>query len=338
MSKKGSMKGILLSAALFSVLLSNAASAAGINVVYSFGAISAGIALIALGYMATYIFHMPQIRAMLQDELLQVGASGAMLLIIAGVALEVDGYVVSAMKAADPNGTYTDMTSALDSANAVVFANTQMASAVYDAAHSTSMAIGSEGSKNLFCTFLGVGYSLNNCSPINAFRGSLTTAGFVASAALSDLFAQQALISLARNLAFTFFIPLGLFLRCFKASRRAGGALIAIGFGFYTAYPVATVATEKMLQANVALPSPNVFPDVPSCDPSETDNNIARAYIQNYATSLSNFGNTESIVYNLVVRVVFASAFNLLVTLAFIRAFAQMIGSDIDVSALARIS
>ena len=72
--------------------------------------------------------------------------------------------------------------------------------------------------------------------------------------------------------------------------------------------------------------------------PSETDNNIARAYIQNYATSLSNFGNTESIVYNLVVRVVFASAFNLLVTLAFIRAFSQMIGSDIDVSSLARIS
>ena len=336
MSKKG-ITGILLSAALFSVLLSNAASAAGINVVYSFGAISAGIALIALGYMATYIFHMPQIRAMLQDELVQVGASGAMLLIIAGVALEVDGYVVSAMKAADPTGVYTDMASALDSANATVAANIQMASAVYDAAHSTSLAIGSEGSKNLFCTFLGVGYSLNNCSPINAFRGSLTTAGFVASAALSDLFAQQALISLARNLAFTFFIPLGLFLRCFKASRRAGGALIAIGFGFYTAYPVATVATEKMLQANVALPNP-IMPTVPSCDPSETDNNIARGYIQNYATSLSNFGNTESIVYNLVVRVVFASAFNLLVTLAFIRAFSQMIGSDIDVSSLARIS
>lgn len=328
---------MLLPSALFLMLLSNPASAAGIDVSYSFGAIMIGIVLISLGYMATYLFNAPQIRAMLQDELVQVMASGAMLLIIAGVALEVDVYVMSAMKAADPAGSYGDISSAMDAANSVILSNINMVSGIYDDAHFRSIEIGKEGSKNVFCTFLGVGFSLNNCGQLNAFRGNLTTTGFVSSAALSDLFAQQALISLSRNLAFTFFIPIGLFFRCFKASRRAGGALIAIGFGFYTAYPVATIATEKMLHGDTMLPKADL-PQVRECDPFETDNSAARRYVQQYAGDLSNFDTVENIAYNTVVRVVFSSIFNLMVTLAFIRAFAHMIGSDIDVSSLARIS
>ncbi|MFA6490132.1 MAG: hypothetical protein WCT52_05650 [Candidatus Micrarchaeia archaeon] len=327
---------IAVSIALFSLLLSNTAHAA-MDVSYSFGAIVAGIAFIGLGYMATYLFNAPQIRAMLQDELVQVMASGAMLLIIAGVALEVDVFVVSAMRASDPAGSYTGITSAMDAANSVIGGNINNANWTYNAAHDTSLAIGREGSKSLYCTFIGVGYSLNNCGQLNAFRGSLTTIGFVASAALADLFAQQALISLVRNLAFTFLIPIGLFFRCFKASRRAGGAFIAIGFGFYTVYPVATVATDRMLQASVSLPDP-ILPSVDTCDPYETDNSRARVYVQDYATRLSDFGGAESIIYTLLVRIVFSSMFCLLVTLGFIRAFSQMIGSDIDVSSLARIS
>ena len=336
MSSK-SRNGIALCASLFFVLLSNTAFAAGIDVSYSFAAIAAGIALIALGIMATFVFNVPQIRAMLQDELLQVLASGAMLLIIAGVALEVDNYVVAAMKAADPTGSYTGINSAMDAANSVIANNSAMVYGIYDDAHGRSIDIGKEGSKSVFCTFLGAGFSMNNCGQLNAFRGSLTTMGFVASAALADLFAQQALISLFRNLAFTFFIPVGLFFRCFRASRRAGGALIAIGFGFYTVYPVATVATEKLLHGS-NYPTVKGLPHVDECDPFETDNGVARQYVLDYAGGLSDFTLTENIVYNTIVRVVFSSIFNLMVTLAFIREFAHMIGSDIDVSSLARIS
>jgi hypothetical protein len=42
--------------------------------------------------------------------------------------------------------------------------------------------------------------------------------------------------------------------------------------------------------------------------------------------------------YLVLVRTLFLSVLNLIITLAFIRAFAHMLGSEIDVSTLARIS
>jgi len=77
--------------------------------------------------------------------------------------------------------------------------------------------------------------------PYNAFRGSLTLSALAASAALADVYSQQFLISMAGQYAFTFLIPLGLLFRTFKVSRRAGGALIAIGFGFYAVLPIMVV-------------------------------------------------------------------------------------------------
>jgi len=330
-------------------------------------AILFALSLVILAYMATYIFNMPQIRGMLKDELLQVMVSGAMLLILAGVAIEVDNYMVSIMLASGATGV-NGIAGAMGAANSVLSDNIGIASGIYDDAKNTAVNIGKEGSKSIYCTFLGVGFSLNNCGQLNAFRGSMTTAGFVASTALSDLYAEQALLSLAQAMAFTFFIPVGLFFRCFKFSRMAGGALIAIGFGFYTVFPVVTVATDKLLNGDTMRYAPalvhnpdydehwpkimelrgirryipngaaSAIPEVPDCDPRETDNNLARKTVVNFAEKLSSGIVAENVTYNLMVRVIFSSIFALMVTLVFIRSFAKMIGSDIDVSSLARIA
>ena len=272
---------------------------------------------------------------MLQDELAQVIASGAILLLIAGIAAEVDGSLVPIISGAG-NADYTGIGGAIGAASAAIGNMQSIASAAYDNAHQTSLDIGREGSKSMFCTFLGAGFSLNNCGQLNAFRGGVTTMAFVSSAALADAYAQQSLLSFMHQAAFNFFIPIGLFFRCFKASRSAGGALIAIGFGFYTVYPIMTVAMDNLHKSIV--PSLRSLPHVSECDPEETDNDFARAYIQGYADRMSDFGMVENITYDLIVRIIFSSAFNLMVTLAFIRAFSKMIGSEIDVSSLARIS
>ncbi len=310
-------------------------SLGGMNGTYSVFAILSALLLIALGFMATYVFQVPQIRTMLQDELAQVIASGAILLLIAGIAAEVDGSLVPIISGAG-NADYTGIGGAIGAASAAIGNMQSIASAAYDNAHQTSLDIGREGSKSMFCTFLGAGFSLNNCGQLNAFRGGVTTMAFVSSAALADAYAQQSLLSFMHQAAFNFFIPIGLFFRCFKASRSAGGALIAIGFGFYTVYPIMTVAMDNLHKSIV--PSLRSLPHVSECDPEETDNDFARAYIQGYADRMSDFGMVENITYDLIVRIIFSSAFNLMVTLAFIRAFSKMIGSEIDVSSLARIS
>ena len=226
----------------------------------------------------------------------------------------------------------------MDAAGAVLSSLEGSASGIYSGFEGTSIDLGREASKGVYCNFLGVGFSLVNCSPLNAFRGSLTTAAFATSAALADIYAQQSLLSLARNAAFAFIVPLGLFFRCFKTSRGAGGALIAIGFGFYTAYPLMIVANENLLHgSNPSSPSLGL-PSVGTCDPMESDVDVSRNQMMDFAKSLTDFNLVESTEYVIMVRIIFASILNLIITLGFIRAFAHILGSEIDVSGLARIS
>ncbi|MEM4633592.1 MAG: hypothetical protein QW275_00370 [Candidatus Anstonellaceae archaeon] len=324
-------------------------STGSINLIYSIYALGAAIGIISLAFMASYIFNLPHIRPIIQDELLQVLATGAILLGIVGVNSFVDAYVANTIGAA-ANREFANVQSAMDAAKATLVGLEGKAKFLYEEYSKTSMSLGKEGSKGVFCSFLGVGFSLVNCSPFNAFRGSVTTAAFAATGALADVYAQQYLLSLARNLSFTFFIPLGLLLRCFKFSRAAGGALIAIGFGFYTVYPIMIVSTNEMLHgSNHPTPSEmqkyeyedgprTYFTYSPECDPSETDSQRAKDDVVLFAFNLTDYDRIENMAYIILVRIIFSSILVLIVTLAFIRAFAHILGSDIDVTALARIS
>lgn len=309
-----------------------------IDLQYCVYALAAAISALALAFMASYVFSLPHIRPIIQDEGLQVLATGAVLLSIVGVNAFIDGYMVSALGVATGGSTpYAGITNAMDAAAATLSGMEGKATTMYSQFESTSNDLGREASKGIFCSFLGVGFSLVNCSPLNAFRGSITTAAFATSAALADVYAQQALLSLARNAAFAFLIPLGLFFRCFKTSRGAGGALIAIGFGFYTAYPIMIVATDKLLHGS-NYSTPAGMPSVETCDPAETNVGTSKNQVMNYASALTDFGRAENLAYIVLVRTIFASILNLIITLGFIRAFAHVLGSEIDVSALARIS
>jgi hypothetical protein len=188
---------------------------------------------------------------------------------------------------------------------------------------------------------LGVGFTLVNCSPLNAFRGTLTSAAFTTVVGITDVYAQQFLLTLAATFSFTLIIPAGLFFRCFKPTRGAGGALIAIGFGFYTAYPLVIVATANLLvtqSAPLALPNPAVsVPSSITCDPYETDVAKSRDQFYKYAESLSDASVSDSLTYLVLVKVIFLSILNLIITLGFIGSLAKVLGSDIDLSGLARI-
>jgi len=304
---------------------------------YSVLALGTAIGILAVAFMASYIFNLPHIRPIIQDEGLQVLATGAILLGILGVTAAIDSYMTYSLGMA-ANSNFANVGNGMDAAKNTLAGLEGKVLGMYGNFETASRDLGQEGSKGVFCSFLGVGFSLVNCSPFNAFRGSITTASFASTSALADIYAQQYILSLARNLSFTFFIPFGLLLRCFKITRGAGGALIAIGFGFYTAYPLVIVATESLLHGSNPATTVQPFPGVPACDPSETDVDVSKGDVVNFATSLSDFGLIEERVYILLIRVVFASILNLIITLGFIRAFAHIIGSEIDVSSLARIT
>jgi len=294
------------------------------------------IFIVAIGYMASYAFNTPSLRAVLQDELLQILATGAIALTLVGTQMVVDEYVVATLQASGAAGS--NINGVMDAAAAKLSALGAGAGSALQKMQDVSMELGKQASKGVFCNFLGVGFSLSNCSPFNAYRGSLTAAAFTTTVALSDTYAQSYLLSLARAYGFTVLIPLGLLLRCFKLSRAAGGALIAVGFGFYTVYPAVILATDNLLHGSGAPAGPPDLPIVGSCNPMETSVSKSLAEFTDYGDQLTAYATMKAMAYFVLVRVLFLSILNLIITLGFISMFAKMIGSEIDVSALARIS
>jgi len=292
---------------------------------------------VSIAYMASYAFNVPHLRAVLQDELLQIVATGAIALTLIGTQGVVDQYVVAAVQGTGEE-SIININGALDAASSTLSDLGAKTIALQDNMLDASVWLGGQASKSIFCNFMGVGFTLPNCGQYNAYRGGLTSAMFTTTAALADTYAQQYILALARNYAFTIIIPLGLLLRCFKMSRAAGGALIAIGFGFYTVFPVVILATENLLHDPAISQDPPAIPFSPACDPYETNMLSARAGFSEYGDSLLSFDLVTGISYFVLVRVLFMSILNLIITLGFIRAFAHIIGSDIDVSGLARIS
>jgi len=326
-------------AALLALMGMFHAASASPNLSYFWLVLGIPIFILAIAFMASYAFNLPSLRAVLQDELLQIIATGAIALTLVGTQLVVDEYVVAVLKGTGSGAA--DISGALDAAsNQLGLIQTETIKTLENF-QNVSMTLGQEASKGVFCNFMGTGFTISNCSPFNAYRGSLTAAAFTTTVALSDTYAQSFILSLVRAYAFTIIIPLGLLLRCFKASRSAGGALIAIGFGFYTVYPVVILATDNLLHGTTPKTPPaipTVVDVVGKCDPMETDVFFSLTQFNEYGDALTSYVLAKNLIYFVLVRVLFLSILNLIITLSFIRAFAHMIGSEIDVSALARIS
>jgi hypothetical protein len=248
----------------------------------------------------------------------------------------VDDYVAATAQAAGVPGA-PGVQTAMDAAAAKIAELEGVGLSLLSNMQDVSNTLGMEASRGVFCNFMGTGFSLSNCSPLNAYRGSLTAAAFTTTVAISDTYAQDFILSLARSYAFTLIIPMGLLLRCFKASRAAGGALIAIGFGFYTVYPVVILLTDNLLHGD-SMPDNPPIPITGECNPREPKVTNSLAQFTEYGGQLTSFTLIYGMAYQVLVRILFLSVLNLIITLSFIRAFAHMIGSDIDVSSLARIS
>jgi len=343
MGKKLSAGRMLLFAGFLALLLASVYFAgqtanppAAVNYNYYALALAIPFAIVAIAYMASYAFNVPSLRAILQDELLQILATGAIALTLVGTQLAVDQYVVATLNASGATGN--DIGSVMDAAADKVADLETATKGVLTNFQEVSSILGTEASKGVFCNFMGVGFSLNNCSPLNAYRGSLTAAAFTTTIAMSDTYAQDFILSFARNYAFSVIIPLGLLLRCFKVSRAAGGSLIAIGFGFYTVYPAVLLATDNLLHGTAGSPATPYMPLPGTCDPKQGSVSVALSEFKDYGSQLTNFQLERGVAYTVLVRVLFLSILNLIITLTFIRAFAHIIGSDIDVSSLARIS
>ncbi|MCX8197210.1 MAG: hypothetical protein N3G80_02755 [Candidatus Micrarchaeota archaeon] len=306
---------------------------------YIIYALLLAIGILALAYMFAKIFGIPHWIEIIKDELFQVILTGIVALLLVGITQLVNYYLGSALAALpDYTTTIPDNTNQIFKA-AYQELGSLSSPSLLSQIQKENKKIAKEASKGIYCNMLGVGFSLVNCSPLNAFRGTLTSASFTVLAGMIDIYAQQILLSFGANFGFNLLIPLGLFFRCFKPTRQAGGALIAIGFGFYTVYPLVIVATLKTLALSETLqvPQPQTIPTISECDPYEIDVSKSRQQFQIYAAELSRPTISDYLTYEVLVKTIFLSILNLIITLGFISSFAKILGTEIDLAGLARI-
>ncbi|VVB58705.1 Uncharacterised protein [Candidatus Anstonella stagnisolia] len=307
------------------------------NYAFIMAAIILAFAIIALAFMAGYAFDLPHVRASAADELVHLVATAFVLLCVMSFIVALNTVYIPKLAGSAGGNAQVPL---LDQAYGKLMDIYNSDAAIFNNMKGVNEKIGKEASKSVYCTFLGAGYTLVSCSTLNMLRGSVVQGLVVSGAAIADISAERLLLKFTQLYAFSVLLPIGLFLHAFKFTRSAGAALISIAIGFYVVYPLTILFCDNMLVGEVVgagkyfdAGSVSVSQEV-TCNPYEQNWDNINAVRGNLAAPSA----MEYMVFQTLVRSIFCTIVELMITLAFIRAFASLLGSEIDVSALARIS
>ncbi len=165
---------------------------------------------------------------------------------------------------------------------------------------------------------------------------------------------EMALIAFAGAVALNIFLPLGAVLRCFFATRRLGGALIAVAVGAYLIFPltialnaVAMKGTEDygkeiydgVTRANKAVEDLNMFTQFKS--PADLVNpQVWTTYLSSFTTyavvlvdTIKELPSTYmKMISMLVLQVVFLPMISIMLTMLAIKELAGLLGGEINLS------
>lgn len=221
-----------------------------------------------------------------------------------------------------------------------------------------NQVLGDRGSRSGFCNMLGVGFTVAGCSSFGLIRGPLGQLLIADGFGLMDLKAEQLLLDLSTNgLVLGVLLPLGLLLRALHFSRKAGGTLIALALSLYFVFPAALLAGQGMADAfvvraygdsrnpgftDVAANDPPV-PDSRGlvCDPFDPDENRLVGALNGFFAQgerISQPAMADKIIFFVIGRTMLATVLALTVTLGAVRILGQMLGAEIDVTQIARLS
>jgi hypothetical protein len=181
-----------------------------------------------------------------RDELLQAFINGAIVGGLIGLIAILNTAIISLVPAS--TGLLCPMTG--NSTTAIGFAQCyleDLGTKVFDISSlllDVNVIVG-------FITSIGISFIIT----VNPFAG-LAPIGSVIGTIIETLYlfytalqAQYSLLYFIGGAALTTFLPIGLILRCFFATRRLGGALIAMAIGMYVVFPLTFVLDYQSVAA-----------------------------------------------------------------------------------------
>ncbi|MDE1798103.1 MAG: hypothetical protein KGH63_01710, partial [Candidatus Micrarchaeota archaeon] len=244
-------------------------------------AIFIALLVAAFAYMVVHLMHLEQLKALVREELFQVGLVAVLAgLLITGLpfldsvthnltcyASDVAVCPVS-VEAPTANPVYSFCSVAVPnpkpnpdgnppsvcpstaplSAWALQVVGNQRAtlSTFISGMGKYSNQLGLVGSKSGFCAMLGVGFGVAGCSAYSSLRGPVGQLLNAAGMGLMDLQAEILLLQLNAGATLSLLLPLGLLLRALHFSRKVGATLIALSISLYIVFPATLLIAQGM--------------------------------------------------------------------------------------------
>lgn len=305
------------------------------------------LGLLIILYLASYLFDSREMRLIATGEIYQVAA--AMLLIVFFLILQTNFDAMIGGPLAEmfstPDFQVTSLMGAAKSVSQGI--SDYQWGELKSLNNKIAMPLGSMASISGTCSFLGTTFTVPGCIGIQVPSSSIT---FAMNALVSALLVQNSqvmLLNLAQNFFFPVLFPIGIFLRCFQFTRGAGGFLMALAVAFYFVYPATILVTKGMMDM-VEMPDPD-YPTISApgedvdwgsfevegdCNPLDMDPSYTTRQVNNVLDD----DMMSPILYYFFVGGLFTTMLNIIVTLSTVRGLGAILGAEVDVSALARIS
>jgi hypothetical protein len=194
------------------------------------------------------------------------------------------------------------------------------------------------------CNFWGVGFSVSFCSGLNGIQNGLMPVYHALNMVVGELYIFKMLIIEGGKIGLHTFLPIGLLLRCFSFTRKAGGIVITLGISLGIVLPLSVLFLDYIINDfydTVLGTAPSQ--DLPyfynsgfkACDERVTK------WEQDIKEPMLNYSERdlmEKMAYAIVLRGVVLVVGALFIMLTFITSTAAMFGMPVDVQGLMRIS
>lgn len=327
------------------------------------------VSAVALIYMVGIAIASEPMKMLARDELVQIFATALFLGLIFSFVTSLNSpTILDALAGAvgEPGDDLHDRAEGITEDNLAILTDFS------EKMNKLILVVGEESSKSGYCSFEGAGFTIATCGSLNSVRGVLSNAYTSINLAIASMQSQLMLLKLSNGMI-SILLPLGIFLRSFKFTRGAGGALIAISFGFFVAFPTGIILGESIVQSGledmgtefknneesaeyIEVKKPTFsfdctqsgFPPIKVrcwrfvkdpgtkifCD--QYSQRLSDA--QMFVNKIKNSDFYEPILFRTIIHSIGVIVLNLIITLTFIRWLSSILGSEIDVSALVRIA
>ena len=192
-------------------------------------------------------------------------------------------------------------------------------------------------------SLIGLGFS-----PGTAVKPLIDTMGYglyMLALTIAQLKVQEVVLCFSKNYMFTIILPFGIALSAVSLTRSAGGALISLAIGFYIVLPITFLASEEIVQDYCAGHGNCQMNSLGSLgkfigNAQDIANEMYGSEGQNSSElvmMLSLDGPFGPLVYITGIAATLLPMASLIISLLFVRSFAQIFGAEVDFSALIKL-